>query len=162
MTARFRNVAADPAGPVEGWPAEAVRAAVERGDLADWRRLAAAVRAHPFGGVARAVVEIAATADRDPSSDGYDLSAPVALLLADIAAGARAEQERSEREAVAGEVRRLVARSGLGRAAFAAAIGTSPSRLSTYATGRVIPSAALMVRMRRCAGRTAPASRGAR
>jgi transcriptional regulator with XRE-family HTH domain len=42
-----------------------------------------------------------------------------------------------------------MAASGLSRAEFAARIGTSPSRLSTYATGKVVPSAAMLVRMRR-------------
>jgi transcriptional regulator with XRE-family HTH domain len=38
------------------------------------------------------------------------------------------------------------------RAEFASQIGTSTSRLSTYATGKVTPSAALMLRMSRVAG----------
>jgi hypothetical protein len=45
----------------------------------------------------------------------------------------------------------IIARSGLSRAAIASRIGTLGSRLSTYATGGVIPSAVLMVRMRRVA-----------
>jgi transcriptional regulator with XRE-family HTH domain len=50
-------------------------------------------------------------------------------------------------------VRNAVARSGLSKAQFAARIGTSPSRLSTYLNGKVTPSAALMVRVRRLDGR---------
>jgi DNA-binding transcriptional regulator YiaG len=61
---------------------------------------------------------------------------------------ARVEAERTERDAVAQEIVHLVKRSGLSRVDFASRIGTSPSRLSTYATGKVTPSAALMVRMR--------------
>ena len=53
---------------------------------------------------------------------------------------------------MASEVRRLIAASSLSRREFAARIGTSASRLSTYANGKVTPSAALMVRMRRAAG----------
>jgi transcriptional regulator with XRE-family HTH domain len=52
-------------------------------------------------------------------------------------------------------VRGVITRSGLSKAQFAARIGTSPSRLSTYLNGKVTPSAALMVRMRRLAGRLA-------
>jgi transcriptional regulator with XRE-family HTH domain len=55
---------------------------------------------------------------------------------------------------VAAEIRRAVARSGLTRAEFASRVGTSASRLSTYATGRVSPSATLMVRIRRLLDRT--------
>jgi len=52
---------------------------------------------------------------------------------------------------VASEVRNLVGRSGLSKQDFAERIGTSRSRLSTYMSGKVVPSAALMVRMRRVA-----------
>jgi transcriptional regulator with XRE-family HTH domain len=46
-----------------------------------------------------------------------------------------------------------VKRSGLSRAAFASRIGTSASRLSTYSSGKVIPSATLLLRIRRLADR---------
>jgi ribosome-binding protein aMBF1 (putative translation factor) len=69
-------------------------------------------------------------------------------------ARARRHAEESEREQVAAEVRDAIARSGLSRAEVASRIGTSRSRLSTYATGRVTPSASLMIRMRRVADRT--------
>jgi transcriptional regulator with XRE-family HTH domain len=52
-------------------------------------------------------------------------------------------------------VSKLVRRSGLTRTEFASQIGTSPSRLSTYATGKVTPSAILMLRMARVAEETA-------
>lgn len=44
------------------------------------------------------------------------------------------------------------ARSGLGKAEFARALGTSPSRYSTYRTGKVAPTAAFLARARRIAG----------
>ena len=66
---------------------------------------------------------------------------------------ARRRTEADEREAVAAEVRRAVTRSGLSKAQFATRIGTSASRLSTYLSAKVTPSAALMVRMRRLAER---------
>jgi transcriptional regulator with XRE-family HTH domain len=52
---------------------------------------------------------------------------------------------------VAAEIRNLVDGSGLSRQDFAERIGMSRSRLSTYISGRVVPSAALMVRIRRVA-----------
>ena len=55
----------------------------------------------------------------------------------------------AERGAVAREVAKLVENSGLSRAEFATRVGTSTSRLSTYITGKVTPSAALLLRMRR-------------
>ena len=57
----------------------------------------------------------------------------------------------SERADVASEVQGLVARSGLSKHDFAARIGTSRSRLSTYVSGKVVPLATLMVRMGRVA-----------
>jgi DNA-binding transcriptional regulator YiaG len=63
----------------------------------------------------------------------------------------RRRQEQRERDAIAREIRRLVAISGLTQRQFAAQIGTSPSRLSTYVNGRVIPSAAMLLRIRRVA-----------
>jgi len=68
-----------------------------------------------------------------------------------VIAGTRVAAEKEERESVAKEVKRLIEASDLSRAEFASRIGTSPSRLSTYASGKVTPSAALIVRMRRTA-----------
>lgn len=76
----------------------------------------------------------------------------VAGLMERGLARARAAAERAERDEVATRVRRAIARSGLDRTRFAEAIGTSVSRLSTYATGSVCPSAAMLVRIERVAG----------
>ena len=45
---KFRNITASPDDPVDTWPFEGILAAVERGTLPDWRRLAAAIRADPW------------------------------------------------------------------------------------------------------------------
>jgi DNA-binding transcriptional regulator YiaG len=143
MTAlKFRNVSASPDDPVETWPFEGILASVERGSLPDWRRLAAAIRADPWGPVAQQVLE------------AVRLSHPFGTteLLEGVIDSARDEAAASERAEVATEVRTLVRESGLSRQDFAERIGTSRSRLSTYVSGRVVPSAALMVRMRRVAG----------
>ena len=68
---------------------------------------------------------------------------------------ARERAEASKHSAVAAEVRQLIEDSGLARAEFASRIGTSASRLSTYATGKVTPSA---VRMRGIAAGKSPVS----
>jgi DNA-binding transcriptional regulator YiaG len=136
---RFRNVDASPDDPVETWPFEGILAAVERGTLPDWRRLANAIGADPWGPVAQQVLE------------AVHLSHPygTAELLEGVVARARKQAADSERADVASEVRDLVARSGLSKQDFAERIGTSRSRLSTYMSGKVVPSATLMVRMRR-------------
>ena len=56
-TLKFRNITASPEDPVETWPFEGVLAAVERGTLPDWRRLAQAIQADPWGPVAQQVLE---------------------------------------------------------------------------------------------------------
>lgn len=143
-TLRFRNITASVDDPVEAWPFEGILAAVERGTLPDWRRLAAAIRADPWGPVARQVLEAIALSRPYGTSE----------LLTTVIHQARQECAGSEREQVAGEIRDLVACSGLSRQDFAARIGTSRPRLSTYMAGRVSPSASLMIRMRRVAAQS--------
>jgi len=73
----------------------------------------------------------------------------VAEAMEAVIARARARAEQSERETVTAELRRAAERSGLTRAELASRLGTSASRLSTYVSGRVVPSATFMVRLRR-------------
>jgi DNA-binding transcriptional regulator YiaG len=140
---QFRNVDADPSWPVERWPYEALVTAIDRGLLPHWRRIASAVRRDPWGKVARSIEDYA----------GYAEPSGGLTLLLRAVARARKDAEAADVADVAAQVRELVAASGLSRADFAAAIGTSTSRLSTYCTGAVTPSAALMVRMARVARR---------
>jgi hypothetical protein len=134
----FRNVEVAPGEPVSSWPTEAIQTALERGGLSDWRRLATAVRAQPWGPVARRIEEVLR----------YSRPYGVSELMERLIDRARTEAEREERAAVAREVSGLLKTSGLSGVDFASRIGTSPSRLSTYVTGKVTPSAALMVRIR--------------
>jgi DNA-binding transcriptional regulator YiaG len=78
-------------------------------------------------------------------------------LLTTVIERARQEAAEAERAQVADEIRDLVARSGLSKQEFAIRLGTSRPRLSTYMSGKVMPSAALMLRMRRVAAQ-APAT----
>jgi DNA-binding transcriptional regulator YiaG len=139
----FRNVDASPVDPVSGWPQEAVQTALERGGLTDWRRLAVAIQADPWGPVARRVEEVLT----------YSRPYGVAPAFERAIEQSREAVEQAEREAVAAEIGDLVDESGLSRAEFASGIGTSASRLSTYVSGKVTPSAALLLRMRRLAER---------
>jgi DNA-binding transcriptional regulator YiaG len=134
----FRNVDASPEGPVSAWPQEALQAALERGSLEHWRGIGREIDAEPWGPVARRLEAV------------LDYSRPygVAAAFERTLARSRAAAEANERAAVAAEVDRLVGLSGLSRAEFASRIGTSASRLSTYVTGKVTPSAALLLRMR--------------
>ncbi len=141
MTVAFRNLRIDPGRPVAEWPSEGVRAALERGDLGEWRRLAAAIGADPWGRTARQVEEVLA----------HTRPYGVAELIEGAIAAARERAECDERAAVAAELKDLVAEAAVTQADFASRIGTSASRLSSYVNGAVVPSAALMVRARNAA-----------
>ncbi|NNN08978.1 MAG: helix-turn-helix transcriptional regulator [Acidimicrobiaceae bacterium] len=136
---KFRNVIATPEDPVERWGAEGIHAAIERGSLRYWRRIVAAIEDDPWGKVSREVEEALA------SPRPYGASELIARSVEHV----RARAQEADRETVAAEVRELIELSGLSRREFASRIGTSASRLSTYESGKVVPSAALMVRMRR-------------
>ena len=83
-----------------------------------------------------------------------------ALELAEDAGAARVLQlalERaraSEAERVGWRIREYVWRANMTQAEFARAVGTSPSRMSTYLSGSVTPSAVMLERMRRVAEET--------
>ena len=150
MTLAFRNLTISPDAPVSSWPTEAVQTALERGDLADWHRIAAEVRADPWGKTARQVEEVLS----------YSRPYGVAEAMETMLSRARERAETDERAAVAAEITEAVKRAGLSRAAFASRIGTSASRLSTYTSGKVTPSATLLLRIRRVADRESRAMSG--
>ncbi len=137
----FRNVDVLPGAPVSSWPLEAIQTTLERGGLSDWERLAVAIRADPWGPLARRLEEVLR----------YSRPYGIAEGMEGLIARTRTRAEKRERDEVAREVGLLVEESRLSRGDFASRIGTSASRLSTYVTGKVTPSAALMVRMRRLA-----------
>jgi DNA-binding transcriptional regulator YiaG len=135
----FRNVEASPHDPVATWPYEALVETLEQGLVADWQPVFAEIRSHPWGAVARRVMRWGRVTTDD---------AAAALFTAAVDR-ARGRAEVSEREEVARRVRHAIERSGLTSADFAANVGTSASRLSTYATGKVMPSAAMLLRIER-------------
>jgi len=141
MTLTFRNVDATPSDPVRTWPFEALVTALERGLVADWQPIFAEIKARPWGSVARSV----------ESYLSYAESVGIVPLMTLAIERARESAERDERGEVASRVRGAIARSGRTAAEFAREAGTSPSRLSTYASGKVTPSAALLLRIERVA-----------
>lgn len=146
MNLLLRNVDVDLRAPVDTWPYEALVSVIERGLVSDWIPILRAIRADPWGPVARDVEHYL----------GYAQPYGVGQLLTRAIGRARAANADDERRAVAARVRRLVADSGLTPTEFARRIGTSRSRLSTYRTGSVTPSAALMLRMERTARSLTP------
>lgn len=141
MAVQFRNVDASPEDDVRTWPYEALVTVVDRGLVPDWQPVFAEVRRSPWGRVARRLDHYLAY--REP--DG------VGTLFRLAIDRARADADRRDRDEVAARVRAAVARSGYTNAEFASLVGTSASRLSTYLSGKVTPSAALLIRIERVA-----------
>lgn len=137
-TLLFRNIDFDPSAELDTWPTEAFATALERGSLTHWSRIATAIQGDPWGPVARTVEDVLAC------------SRPfgVAVGMERLIANARARREVAEKQAVAAELRAALTRSHLSAGQFASRLGTSPSRLSTYLSGKVTPSATVLVRAR--------------
>lgn len=144
MSVRFRNVDASPADDVRSWPYEALVAVVDRGLVADWKPVLDEIRRSPWGSVARRVERYLSYRERDG----------IGVLFALAIERARTRSDESDRADVAARIRAAVERSGLTNAQFAELVGTSASRLSTYLSGKVTPSAALLLRMERAASRS--------
>lgn len=138
MALRFRNLDVSPDAPVEEWGFEGILAAVDRGELSDWRRVAAAVAADPRGEVTDLLDEVFEAAE-DTGAVGA-LQQFVRLSLE--------KQEQRERNAVAAELRELWRASGLDQGAYAHRLGTSRTRLNAYLNGRTVPLATVLVRAR--------------
>jgi hypothetical protein len=128
---------------VEFWATAAIRSALESGDIATWKRIAAALKRDPYGRTARQVEEIL------EGTRPYG----IAKALWEVLERARTHLEANERAEVARHVRLLVDRSGLGEQEFASRIGVSPEDLGTYLDGNISPTSALMIRMRRLSDR---------
>ncbi|HEY7857589.1 MAG TPA: helix-turn-helix transcriptional regulator [Candidatus Nanopelagicales bacterium] len=143
MTPALRNVSVGEGVDVREWPYEALVAVIERGLLADWRPILRSLREEPWGSVARRVEHYLTYTDEDS----------IRALFGLVLTRARSDRERVERDAVAARVRAAVASSGLTQFELASRIGTSASRLSTYATGKVVPSATMLLRIERASER---------
>lgn len=137
MPLQFRNVDASPSDPVVTWPHEALVTAIERGLVPDWQPIFAELTRDPWGPVARKIERYLS----------YAPSSGTTTLFRLAIERARQKAEEDERAAVAQSIRAAIASSGLTAAQFAERIGTSASRLSTYARGSVTPSAHMLLRM---------------
>ncbi|OBK53321.1 hypothetical protein [Mycobacterium sp. 1081908.1] len=134
---------ADPEQPVEFWSTSAIRAALQGGDIATWKLIAAALKRDPYGRTARQVEEVL------EGTRPYG----IAKALWEVLERARTHLEANERAEVARHIRLLIDRSGLGEQEFASRIGVSPEDLGSYLDGSSSPTSALMIRMRRLSDR---------
>jgi transcriptional regulator with XRE-family HTH domain len=141
MPIAFRNVDASPTDGVRTWPYEALVTVIDRGLVGDWQPIFTELRRSPWGKVARRVERYLAYRKADGVSTLFFLALQRARL----------DAEKAEQAEVAARVRQAVARTGMTSRDFAKLVGTSASRLSTYMTGKVTPSAAMLVRIERAA-----------
>lgn len=139
MSLRFRNIEAQPSDPVDTWGVEGIVAAIERGGLAHLQRIVRAVDANPTGPVAQDLAE-ATEILSDPDALGFVKARLLDSYLR------RAQDSDAE---VAHQVQSALDYSGVSLREFADRIGTSASRLSTYATGSTRPSAAKLIEIQR-------------
>lgn len=129
--------------PVELWPTAAIRSALDGGEIATWKRIAAALKRDPYGRTARQVEEVL------EGVRPYGIS----KALWEVLDRARTHLEANERAEVARHIRLLMDRSGLAQREFASRLGVAAEDLASYLDGSVSPSAALMIRMRRLSDR---------
>jgi DNA-binding transcriptional regulator YiaG len=133
----FRNVYGSTSDPVDTWPYEGLVEVIEYGNIGDWWPILEHLNTDPWGKVARNIAHYLDYCDEK------DVVAFFRLMIRK----SREEAEQREREEVMRRVRATQQQSGLTSHEFAERLGTSASRFSTYLTGKVIPSAALLVRM---------------
>ena len=143
MTVSYRNVDIDDAAPLGTWPSEAIEILVDRGDLSDWRRLAAALAQDPWGSLAQVVEEIIA----------LDCHYGVDRILAEVLQRERVRRTLVGRRRYADHLRALRRSAGLSMRELAAAAGTSAARISDYENARVAPTTDVLARLEEVLGR---------
>lgn len=145
MTLGLRNVEFDETAEMDEWPAEAIQIVLDRGSLSDWRGLAQAIRANPWGPAARTTENVV----------GWGEHYGVDALMQRVIRRARAEVERRGRERYAERIRAWRSEAGMSLREFATAAGTSAPRLSSYETGKVAPTTDVLGRLEHVAKRQA-------
>lgn len=142
MALAFRNLDVSPQDPVDDWGFEGLLAAIDRGDLGDWQRIAAWVDRLPRGERVELLEEVLDAADDSGAVGAFRAYLGLAIQRADA----------WERQEVADELTRLWRASGLSQGDYARRLGTSRTRLNAYLNGRTVPLATVLVRARHLAG----------
>lgn len=133
MALRFRNLTVTPNDPVAEWGVEGILIALERGGADDWRKTAFAVAADESGDAALDFEEAASIAE------GSGAVAVVRNMVAYLT--------RSARESTVYRLKSAFASTEMTQADVARLLGTSASRLSTYLSGKTMPSAEVLVQL---------------
>jgi DNA-binding transcriptional regulator YiaG len=133
----FRNIDFDQETPIDLWPPQAIEIVIDRGSIGDWRALAAAIRANPWGPAARTAENVI----------GWDEHYGIDRALSSVLRHAREDIAREGRERYAQQIRSWRAATGLSLREFASAAGTSASRLSDYEHAKVAPTTDVLARL---------------
>lgn len=136
MTA-FRNVDFDVDAPLDEWPTEAIETVLDRGSLADWGRLATAIRAFPWGSAARRTEMLAAARQRYGSDIAF--SRLVERCRQDVVAADRLRRGN--------ELREMRCSAGLSLRRLADLCGVSAANLSRYENGHASPTTDTLARI---------------
>jgi len=148
MSVSFRNVDVDESAPLGTWPPEAIEILVDRGNLSDWRRIAAALARDPWGPLARTVEEIV----------GLDSHYGIDRILERVLERERERRTLAGRRRYADRLRDLRRSAGLSMRELAAAAGTSAARISDYENARVAPTTDVLARLEDVLERLEPGS----
>ncbi len=127
---KFRNLTISPVDPVELWGAEGILTALERGTLFHWNKILRS--AEHSTQVASELEEALSLSTNDAANQWIRAK--------------RAELKFTVEQRVAQRLNRLLLSSGLTKSEFASRLGTSHSRFSTYLSGKVTPSAAILLK----------------
>lgn len=133
MALRFRNLEVSPDDPVELWGVEGILTAIERGGVDDWRKVVRTAVADPSGEVAADLAQALEIAE----APGSVAAVRAMLTFATLPA----------REATVLRLRQAYLSTEYSQAEAARRLDTSASRLSTYLSGKVMPSAEFLVRI---------------
>lgn len=133
MALQFRNLIVTPDDPVAEWGVEGILTALERGGAEDWRKIAFAVAADPSGDTALDFEEAASIAEG---------GGPVAAVRNMVA-----HLTRSAREVTVHRLKTAFVATEMTQADVARRLGTSASRLSTYLSGKTMPSAEMLIQL---------------
>lgn len=146
MTVSFRNIDVNEGASLEAWPAEAIEILIDRGGLSDWRRLASALAADPWGPLSRAVEQ----------AIGLDCHYGVDRIMEQILQRNRSRSTLAGRQRYADHLRELRHAAGLSMRQLAQLTGTSAARISDYENARVAPTTDVLARLEDVLARFAP------
>lgn len=130
----FRNIDVTESDPVEQWGFEGLLTALDRGGLQQWRRIGDAIRKDPWGNVASELEEVLSTAED---------SGAVALLQ-----HALLDARKTEKQFFGKKFATLLQEAEMTQSDAAAFLGTSRTRVNSYCSGAVTPSALVVERLR--------------